>query len=80
MEGEVRKKDKELATTAKEPATAAEELAITNAKLDKKWGEVTELHQVTQDPIYQRFYDHGWNRAEEFYIRNVVEEGANAFH
>ena len=73
LEGEVRKENEEV-------VTATEELISSNDKLGKKWGEVTELHQVAQGPIYQRVYDCEWNRTEEFYIRNVAKNRAEAIH
>ena len=45
LEGELKMKGKQLTTFAKK-------LTATNAELSKKWGEVIDLRQVAQGPIY----------------------------
>ena len=70
LEGELRKWEEKLATTA----VAAEELK------KKKEGEIAGLCQVAHDPIYQRIYDCGWNRVNNLYVCDAAEDRAKAFH
>ena len=57
-----------------------EELIVAAKELKKKDEEIARLQQMAHRSVYQRIYDHGWNRACDFYVRDAIKDREEAFH